>query len=141
MDLSSRWPISPRCGDAALTGGGKRNGRCRAVDQLGRTYPGREEQALRLWNDAKEYYGSLLEAGRISRFEPFLIGGRAGLRGFTIVGGTPEQIGALTVDDEWVRYTMRTEMCCKDVCVNSLSFGESLDHIMELWEHEVHVLA
>jgi len=62
----------------------------------GEVYPGREEQAVRLWNDAKEYNGSLLEAGRISRFESFLVGGRAGLRGFTILGGTPEQIGALT---------------------------------------------
>jgi len=31
-----------------------------------------------------EFYGSLLEAGRISRFEPFLVAGRgAPLRGFT----------------------------------------------------------
>ena len=88
-----------------------------------------------------EYYGSLLEAGRISRFESFLVGGRAGLRGFTILGGTPEQIGALTLDDEWLGYIMRTEMCCKDVCVNPLSFGEWLDHVMEVWQHEVHALA
>jgi len=36
---------------------------------------------------------------------------------------------------------MRTEMCCKDVCVNPLSFGEWLDHVMEVWQHEVHALA
>ena len=108
----------------------------------GETYPGREEQALRLWNDVGEYYGSLLEAARISRFEPFLVSGRgAPLRGFMIVGGTLEQIGALTLDDEWVRYMMRLEMCCKDACVSPLQFGESADHIMELWEQEVHALA
>jgi len=107
----------------------------------GEIYPGREEQALRLWNDVGEYWGSLLEAGRISRFEPFLVGGRGGLRGFMIAGGTPEQIGALTLDDEWLKYIMRLEMCCKDACVNPLSFGESLAHVMELWEQEVHALA
>jgi hypothetical protein len=54
----------------------------------GETYPGREEQALRLWNETREYYGSLLEADRISRFEPFLVAGRgAPLHGFMIVGG------------------------------------------------------
>ena len=107
----------------------------------GEVYPGREEQALRLWNDVKGYNDSLLEAGRISRVESFLVAGRAGLRGFTITGGTPEQIGALTVDDEWVRIIMRLEFCCKDVRVNPLSFAEGLDHIMELWEHEVSALA
>ena len=50
----------------------------------GETYPGREQQVLRLWNEVGEFYGSLLEAGRISRFEPFLVAGRgAPLRGFT----------------------------------------------------------
>ena len=108
----------------------------------GETYPGREEEALRLWNGMGEYYGALFEGGRITRFEPFLVSGRgAPLRGFMIVGGTPEQIGALTVDDEWIRSIMRLEMCCKDACVNPLQFGESADHMMELWEQEVHALA
>jgi hypothetical protein len=104
----------------------------------GETYPGREEQGLRLWNDAHAYYTSLLEAGRLSRYERFVLGAHgAGLRGFTIVGGTLEQIGALTVDDEWISYVMRAQLCCTDVGVTPLFFGESLDHIMELWEHEV----
>jgi hypothetical protein len=109
----------------------------------GETYPGREEQGMRLWNDANSYYTSLLEAGRISRYERFVLGanGGVGVRGFTIIGGTPEQIGALTVDDEWVSYIMRAQLCCKDVDVTSLFFGESLAHIMELWEHEISALA
>jgi hypothetical protein len=112
------------------------------VISWGETYPGREEQALRLWKEGDEFYASLLEGGRISRFEPFLVAGRgAPLRGFMIVGGTLEQIGALTLDDEWTRSIMRLEMCCKDVCVNPLNFGERLDHVMELWEHEVSALA
>ena len=108
----------------------------------GENYPGREEQGVRLWNEANAYYASLLEAGRISRHEPFVLGAHgAGLRGFRIIGGTPEQIGALRFDDEFVSYIMRSQLCCKEVGVTPLFFGESLDHIMELWEHEVGALA
>ena len=107
----------------------------------GQTYPGREEEGMRLWNDANAYYTSLLEAGRLSRYERFVIGAHGGgLVGFTIIGGTPEQIGALTVDDEWLRYTMRLQMCCKDADVTGLYYGESLDQIIELWQHEVSAL-
>lgn len=107
----------------------------------GDVYPGRDELAVRLWTDTNAYYGSLLEAGRITRFEPFLAAQSAGLRGFMIIGGTPEQIGALAVDDEFARLIVRLRMCCKDVGVSGLFFGESLAHQMELWEHEVSALA
>jgi hypothetical protein len=108
----------------------------------GETYPGREEQGMRLWNDANAYDTSLLEAGRISRYERFVLGAHGGgVVGFTIIGGTPEQIGALSLDDEWVSYIMRLQLCCKDVVVTPLFFGESLAHIIELWEHEISALA
>jgi hypothetical protein len=108
----------------------------------GETYPGREEQAMRLWSETNAWYASLLEAGRIRRFEPFVLGAHGGgLRGFTIIGGTPEQIGALRFDDEFVSYIMRLQFCDKDVGVTPLFFGEFLDHIMERWEHEVSALA
>ena len=109
---------------------------------FGEPYPGREEQGVRLWHEANAYYASLLEAGRIGRFEPFVLGVHGGgLRGFTIIGGTPEQIGALRFDDEFVSYIMRSQLCNKDVGVTPLFFGEFLDHIMDRWEHEVSALA
>lgn len=108
----------------------------------GEIYPGREEQAMRLWNEANAYYASLLEGGRISRYEPFVLGAHgAGLRGFRIIGGTPEQIGALRFDDEFVSYIMRTQLCCTDVAVTPLFYGETLAHIMDRFEHEVSALA
>ena len=56
---------------------------------FGETYPGREEQGVRLWHEANAYYTSLLEARRIGRFEPFVLGANGGgLRGFRIIGGT-----------------------------------------------------
>lgn len=108
---------------------------------FGETYPGREEQGLRLWNESNAYFASLLEAGRISNYEPFVLGAHgSGTRGFRIIGGTPEQIGALRFDDEFVSYVMRTQLCCMDVVVTPLFFGEMLTHIMDRWEHEVSAL-
>jgi hypothetical protein len=109
---------------------------------FGDSHPGREEQGLRLWNEANAYYASLLEAGRIGGFEPFVLAAHgAGLRGFTIIRGTPEQIGALRFDDEFVSYIMRSQLCSKDVGVTPLFFGETLAHIMDRWGHEVSALA
>ena len=109
---------------------------------FGEPYPGREAQGVRLWHEANGYYASLLEAGRIGRFEPFVLGAHGGgLRGFTIIGGTPEQIGALRFDDEFVSFIMRSQLCNKDVGVVPLFFGETLSHIMERWGHEVSALA
>jgi hypothetical protein len=108
----------------------------------GENHPGREEQGVRLWNEANTYYASLLEAGRISRHEPFVLAAHgAGLRGFRIIGGTPEQVGALRFDDEFVSYIMRTQLCCTDVAVTPLFVGETLAHIMDRWEHEVSAIA
>jgi hypothetical protein len=47
----------------------------------------------------------------------------------------------LRFDDEFVSYIMRTQLCCKDVGVTPLFFGETLAHIMERWDHEVSALA
>jgi hypothetical protein len=64
-----------------------------------------------------------------------------GLRGFTIIGGTPEQIGALRFDDEFISYIIRSQLCNKAVGVTPLVYGETVSHIMERWEHEVSALA
>jgi hypothetical protein len=104
-------------------------------------YPGREEQALRLFRDVVAYYGSLLEAGRIGRFEPFIVAPHGGgLRGYMEIGGTPEQINALRADDEFLGYVSRAQMLLKDVGVADLYYGESLGHIMEVFEHQIGAL-
>lgn len=107
----------------------------------GDVYPGREEHALRLFNDVVAYYGSLLEAGRIGRFEPFVVGPHGGgLRGYMIVGGTPEQIDALRIDDEFLGQVARASMLLKDFGVADLYYGESLGHIIEVFEREIGAL-
>jgi len=108
----------------------------------GDVYPGREEHVLRLFRDVVAYYGSLLEAGRIGRFEPFVVGAHGGgLRGYMIVGGTQEQISALRTDDEFLGYVARATMLLEDFGVADLYYGESLGHIIEVFEHQISALA
>lgn len=108
----------------------------------GEIYPGCEERALRLFSEVVAYNGKLLEAGRIGAFEPFLLGAHGGgLRGFMIVRGTPEQITAVSHEDEFRSYTIRAEMLMKNVGVTELFFGDDLGHTLELYEHQVGALA
>ena len=108
----------------------------------GETYPGREEQALHVFNEVLANNGKLVEEGRIGGFEPFLLGAHGGgLRGFFILRGTPEQILALRTDDEFLGYVMRGQMVASDFGVEELYFGESLEHLMGIFEQRVGALA
>ncbi len=108
----------------------------------GEIYPGREEQALRLFTDVVAYYGKVLDAGRIGGFEPFVLGVHGGgLRGFMIVRGTPEQITAVRHDDEFLAYVLRAQMLIKDLDVEELYFGEELGHVLKLFEQQIGALA
>jgi hypothetical protein len=108
----------------------------------GEIYPGCEERALRLFSEVVAYYGKLIEEGRMGAFEPFLLSAHGGgLRGFMIVRGTPDQIAAVSREDEFRSYTIRAEMLMKDVGVTELFFGADLGHILELFEHQIGALA
>ena len=108
----------------------------------GEIYPGREEQALRLFTDVVAYFGKVLHAGRISAFEPFVLGVHGGgLRGLMIVRGTAEQTTAVRHDDEFVAHVLRAQMVLKDLDVEELYFGEGLGHILKLFKQQVGALA
>jgi hypothetical protein len=108
----------------------------------GEIYPGREEQVLRLNSEVVAYNGKLLEVGRISAFEPFVLGVHGGsLRGFMIVRGTPEQITTVRHDDEFLSYVLRAQMLIKQVDVEELYFGEELGHVLKLFAQQIGALA
>ena len=111
----------------------------------GEVYPGRVEQVFRLFSEVVAYHDKLLEEGRISGFEPGVLGthggGLGGLRGFMIVRGTPEQIITLRHDDEFLANVLRAQMLMKDVGVDQLFLGEALRSMMAPAGPQVHALA
>jgi hypothetical protein len=100
----------------------------------GEVYPGRTQQVVRLFSDVVAYHDKLLKEGRISGFEPCVLGthggGLRGLTGFMIVRGTPNQIISVRHDDEFLANVLRAEMLIKDVGVDQLFLGEAVRHMM-----------
>ena len=108
----------------------------------GEIYPGREEHALlRLFSEVVAYGGKLVEEGRISGFEPFVVRARGGdlrdLRGFMIIRGTREQMTTLRHDDAFLAYVERAKKLMNRVGVDELYLGEELRHILEPFESRV----
>ncbi len=51
-----------------------------------RPVPGKEQQAMKLWQDSMEYFEKLRSDGRIESFEPVLLTAHGGsLNGFVLV--------------------------------------------------------
>jgi len=108
----------------------------------GAGYPGRENKGAQVFSEALGFYARLVEEGRIESFEPFLLGftGR-GLDGFMILRGSEDQLNALRADDEFTGRLLRAGMVVKDLFVSDLYFGESLKHLMDIYERQVGALA
>jgi hypothetical protein len=68
--------------------------------------PGREERALEVFNEAMGLYGRLQEEGRIESFDVALLEPNNGLDGYIQLHGSPEQINALKLDEEFRRVTV-----------------------------------
>jgi hypothetical protein len=65
---------------------------------------GREERAVQSFNDTVGFWGRLQQEGRIERFDAvFLTPSGSGLQGYFELHGTAEQLGALVVEDEFMR--------------------------------------
>jgi hypothetical protein len=75
-----------------------------------RPVPGREKQALSLFGNSLEYYGTLQNEGAIESFEPVLLNPVGiDLSGFILLRGSAEQLDALKRQDRFVEMTISAE--------------------------------
>ena len=65
--------------------------------------PGREERAVEVFNEAMGLYGRLQQEGRIESFDATLLEPNDGLDGYIQLHGSPEQINALKLDEDFRR--------------------------------------
>jgi hypothetical protein len=73
-----------------------------------RSVPGREKQALALFGQSLEYYGTLQSKGAIESFEPVLLNpGTTDLNGFILIRGSSDQLDALKREDQFIEFTIR----------------------------------
>jgi hypothetical protein len=89
--------------------------------------PGREQQALQLFDETMQYYGGLQRQGEIDSIEPILLEPHGGdLGGFLLVKGDGDKIARLRVSTEFVNFTGRAQLMLTHVGVVGAWYGEEL---------------
>ena len=75
---------------------------------FGNPVRGRERQAIRVFNEAVEYYTRLQQQGEIESFEPVFLEPHGGdLIGFTLVRGDRDKLANIRTSEEFTRLTTR----------------------------------
>lgn len=83
-----------------------------------RVVPGREPQALSLFGQSLEYYGTLQSEGAIESFEPILLNPSGGdLNGIILLRGSANQLDAVKREDRFIDIMMRAAHMCENLGV------------------------
>ena len=93
--------------------------------------PGREKQALNIYNEAMQYWAGLQQEGKIERFDVTVLAFSGGdVAGLLVVRGTAEQIDAVRRSNEFQHYVARGQLVASHVSVASAYVDEGLAQIM-----------
>ncbi len=77
-----------------------------------RIVPGREKQAMQLWQKAMEYYSKLQTAGRIESFDAVILSAHGGdLNGFVLLKGDAIKLAEIRREDTFVEYLIESTYC------------------------------
>lgn len=92
---------------------------------------GREQLALRVFQETLDYYGKLQQEGRIESFEPVLLAPHGGdLGGFILLRGERGRLDEIRSSDEFERLVVSATTVVDDVGVINASTGEALGQQM-----------
>jgi len=99
-----------------------------------RVVPGREQQALSIFGQSLEYYGTLQSDGAIESFEPVLFNPTGGdLNGIILLRGSADQMDALKREDRFIDIIMRAAHNCEGLGVNDAYLEGELQARMARW--------
>lgn len=96
----------------------------------GRPHPGRESPAYDVFRDALTYFGKL--AADESVDEPLALAGMAG-NGLMIIPGEREKLIEIIAREEFLRLVFRAGLVAPDIKYELMTFGEDVEHFMDLW--------
>jgi hypothetical protein len=104
----------------------------------GTPVPGRERQALRVFNDSLQYYSRLQQEGQIESFEPVLLEQHGNeLGSFILLRGDQEQLSRLRADTEFQHNTTRAGLVVENLGVVSGFLGDNLNRIMGDYQTQI----
>jgi hypothetical protein len=103
---------------------------------------GREAKGLEVFGEAIEFYGGLLQQGRIESFEAVLLEPHGGdLGGFFMIRGSAEQMTALRSDEAFERLTIRAGFVVDNIGVVGAYLGDGLTRAMGVYQQSIGDLA
>jgi hypothetical protein len=99
-----------------------------------RVVPGREQQALSLFGQSLEYYGTLQSEGAIENFEPILLDPTGSdLNGIILLRGSADQLNAVKRKDRFIDITMHAAHACEGFGVVDAHLEGELQARMTKW--------
>ncbi len=95
---------------------------------------GREQQALKLFQKAIEYYSKLQATGKIESFEPILLTHHGGdLNGFIILRGTAKNLAEIREEATFIEYSIEAGYCLEGFGIVSGYVGEGMKDTLARW--------
>ena len=108
---------------------------------FGEPVPGREKQALSVYNDTMQYWGRLQQEGKIERFDITVLTPTGGdVTGFIVARGTAEQIDSVRRTKEFQQLLNRVQLVVSHLRVNDAYVDEGLAQIMGQYQEVVEQL-
>jgi hypothetical protein len=102
---------------------------------------GRERQAIKVFNEAFEYYSRLQQEGEIESFEPVLLEPHGGeLTGFFLLRGDRDKIERVRSSEEFDRFTARGELIVEHLGIVGAMLGARLMSQMAVFSEQVEEL-
>jgi hypothetical protein len=99
---------------------------------------GREQQAIKLFNETFEYYARLQQDGEIESFEPVLLEPHGGeLGGFFLLRGDKDKLARIRSSEEFERLTLRGQLIVENIGVVSAFLGDRLMSQMSVFSQQV----
>jgi hypothetical protein len=99
---------------------------------------GRERQAVKVFNEAMEYYARLQQQGEIESFESVFLEPHGGdIGGFTLVRGDRDKLASIRTSDEFARLSTRANLIVEGFGVVGANLGERIGTQIGVFNEQV----
>jgi len=99
-----------------------------------RGIPGREQQAMQLFQKVMEYYGQLLADGRIESFEPVILANHGGdLNGFVLLKGDPAKLDEIRREETFMDHSVEANYCLQNFGIVPGYVGDGIADVFSRW--------
>jgi len=104
----------------------------------GTPIPGRERQALKVFNETVQWWAGVQQEGKIERFDVTVLAPSCGeVAGFLVARGTAEQIDSLRRSKEYQQQLARAQLIASHLSVTDAYVDEGLAQIMSQYQEVI----